>query len=165
MLHTFSRRICNLITNACPVWHFWKYLPIKQTTIAVLQHNVNVNVISVSVQSCCCWCWHVGMYCQKGIPVQMEEAYSELYREFVRLKSICIRQAALLQKLLEELHSKRLVSNGKWLNVCQLYQMLNDEGSLRYSFEKDLKPITAAPIKSKCVYRYLNDSNVFKKSC
>ncbi|KAK0145534.1 hypothetical protein N1851_015559 [Merluccius polli] len=34
----------------------------------------------------------------------MEQAYNELYSEFVRLRSICIRQAALLQKLSRELH-------------------------------------------------------------
>ncbi|XP_056461188.1 uncharacterized protein zgc:113184 [Gadus chalcogrammus] len=41
----------------------------------------------------------------------MEDAYNELFREFVHLRSICIRQAALLQKLSRELH-KQQVSNG-----------------------------------------------------
>lgn len=30
---------------------------------------------------------------------EMEEAYSELYQEFVRLRSLCLRQAALLHQL------------------------------------------------------------------
>ena len=43
--------------------------------------------------------------------MEMEDAYNELFREFVHLRSICIRQAALLQKLSRELH-KQQGSNG-----------------------------------------------------
>lgn len=40
----------------------------------------------------------------------MEEAYAELYREFIRLRSLCIKQAAMLQKLTEAQHSHKGVS-------------------------------------------------------
>uniref|UniRef100_A0AAZ3SGJ3 Uncharacterized protein n=2 Tax=Oncorhynchus tshawytscha TaxID=74940 RepID=A0AAZ3SGJ3_ONCTS len=38
---------------------------------------------------------------------EMEEAYTELYREFLRLRSLCLKQAALLQQLTETLRRQR----------------------------------------------------------
>ncbi|CAL8338433.1 unnamed protein product [Lota lota] len=49
----------------------------------------------------------------------MEDAYNELYREFVHLRSICIRQAALLQKLSRELH-KQQGSNGTFCGMASI---------------------------------------------
>ncbi|XP_061641718.1 uncharacterized protein zgc:113184 [Phyllopteryx taeniolatus] len=42
----------------------------------------------------------------------MEAAYRELYQEFVRLKSLCLRQAALLHRLMTTLQEAKGASNG-----------------------------------------------------
>uniref|UniRef100_A0A3P8Z3U1 Tbk1/Ikki binding domain-containing protein n=1 Tax=Esox lucius TaxID=8010 RepID=A0A3P8Z3U1_ESOLU len=39
----------------------------------------------------------------KTIRMVMDEAYTELYREFLKLRSLCLKQAALLQQLTETL--------------------------------------------------------------
>ncbi|XP_077459255.1 uncharacterized protein LOC144075764 isoform X2 [Stigmatopora argus] len=42
----------------------------------------------------------------------METAYRELYQEFVHLRSICLRQAALLNKLMKTLQQAKGIPNG-----------------------------------------------------
>uniref|UniRef100_A0A3Q3VRC2 TRAF family member-associated NFKB activator n=1 Tax=Mola mola TaxID=94237 RepID=A0A3Q3VRC2_MOLML len=37
----------------------------------------------------------------------MEEAYSELYQQFLRLRALCLKQAALLQQLMTALHRQQ----------------------------------------------------------
>nr|XP_023689363.1 uncharacterized protein LOC111855013 isoform X2 [Paramormyrops kingsleyae] len=41
----------------------------------------------------------------------MEEAYRDLYMEFLRLRSLCLKQAALLSKLMEMLKQQQAVSH------------------------------------------------------
>ncbi|XP_038153946.1 uncharacterized protein zgc:113184 [Cyprinodon tularosa] len=40
----------------------------------------------------------------------MEEAYSELYQQFLRLRSLCLKQAALLHQLTTALHNQQGIS-------------------------------------------------------
>ncbi|XP_077583399.1 uncharacterized protein LOC144203706 isoform X2 [Stigmatopora nigra] len=42
----------------------------------------------------------------------MEAAYRELYQEFVHLRSICLRQAALLNRLMQSLQQAKGIPNG-----------------------------------------------------
>ncbi|KAK7915641.1 hypothetical protein WMY93_011402 [Mugilogobius chulae] len=42
----------------------------------------------------------------------MEEAYAQLYQEFVCLRSLCLRQASLLRKLTSALQQKQAETNG-----------------------------------------------------
>lgn len=54
----------------------------------------------------------------------MEEAYSELYKEFLRLRSLCLKQAALLHQLATALQEQQgpyeIYRNSKVLrNTCQ----------------------------------------------
>lgn len=53
----------------------------------------------------------------------MEEAYSELYQEFLRLRSLCLRQAALLHQLATALQKQQglyeIYCNTKPLETCQ----------------------------------------------
>lgn len=37
----------------------------------------------------------------------MEEAYNELYQQFLRLRSLCLKQAALLQQLTTALQKQQ----------------------------------------------------------
>lgn len=45
---------------------------------------------------------------------EMEEAYSELYQQFLRLQSLCMRQAVLLHKLTEALQKQKIPDGGRW---------------------------------------------------
>lgn len=44
----------------------------------------------------------------------MEEAYSELYQNFLRLKALCLRQAVLLRQLTETLQKQKSPDGGRW---------------------------------------------------
>ncbi|XP_061689398.1 uncharacterized protein zgc:113184 [Syngnathoides biaculeatus] len=48
----------------------------------------------------------------------MEAAYKELYQEFVRLRSLCLRQAALLHRLMTTLQEAKGASNGDLTGNC-----------------------------------------------
>lgn len=44
---------------------------------------------------------------------EMEEAYSELYQQFLQLRSLCLRQAALLHQLTETPHKQKSPNGGR----------------------------------------------------
>lgn len=45
--------------------------------------------------------------CKDTCDHEMEEAYTELYREFLQLRLLCLKQAALLNKLTEKLRTQQ----------------------------------------------------------
>uniref|UniRef100_A0A4W5NW37 Uncharacterized protein n=1 Tax=Hucho hucho TaxID=62062 RepID=A0A4W5NW37_9TELE len=45
--------------------------------------------------------------CKDPCAHEMEEAYTELYREFLQLRLLCLKQAALLKKLTEKLRTQQ----------------------------------------------------------
>lgn len=45
--------------------------------------------------------------CKDPYAAEMEEAYTELYREFLQLRLLCLKQAALLKKLTEKLRTQQ----------------------------------------------------------
>lgn len=51
----------------------------------------------------------------------MEEAYSELYQQFLQLKSLCLRQAALLHQLTETLQKQKSPDGGRWNSAALKY--------------------------------------------
>lgn len=63
----------------------------------------------------------------------MEEAYSELYQQFLRLRSLCLRQAALLHQLATALQKQQ----GLYESYCHFnayknasYDLLNTSKTL-----------------------------------
>lgn len=57
----------------------------------------------------------------------MEEAYAQLYQEFVRLRTLCLRQASLLQQLTAALRQQRGESNGDLRDITSLPDQLDSE--------------------------------------
>lgn len=51
---------------------------------------------------------------------EMEEAYSELYQQFLQMRSLCLRQAALLHQLTETLQKQKSPDGGRWWNSPSL---------------------------------------------
>ncbi|XP_048856341.1 uncharacterized protein zgc:113184 [Brienomyrus brachyistius] len=61
----------------------------------------------------------------------MEEAYRDLYMEFLRLRSLCLKQAALLSRLMEMLKQQQAVSHipnaGEEVKVSRPVQCMEEE--------------------------------------
>ncbi|XP_028262136.1 TRAF family member-associated NF-kappa-B activator isoform X2 [Parambassis ranga] len=51
---------------------------------------------------------------------EMEEAYAELYQQFLRLRSLCLKQAALLHQLTTALQRQQGVPNGEVSDVMSI---------------------------------------------
>lgn len=51
----------------------------------------------------------------------MEEAYCELYQQFLQLRSLCVRQAALLHQLTETLQKEKSPEGGGWNSTVLKY--------------------------------------------
>lgn len=60
---------------------------------------------------------------------EMEEAYNELYQQFLRLRSLCLKQAALLHQLTTALQKQQGASipNGEFSNVMSVPVQFTDE--------------------------------------
>ncbi|XP_071393632.1 uncharacterized protein [Centroberyx affinis] len=73
----------------------------------------------------------------------MEEAYMELYQEFLRLRSLCLRQAALLQQLTKALQKQQgtFVANGELGDMVSIPVQCTQEPPLRLHEEPE--PLTA----------------------
>ncbi|XP_029906805.1 uncharacterized protein LOC115358857 isoform X2 [Myripristis murdjan] len=65
----------------------------------------------------------------------MEEAYMELYREFLRLRSLCLRQAALLQQLTKALQKQQgsgtFLPNGELSDMVSIPVQCSQDGPAR----------------------------------
>lgn len=75
----------------------------------------------------------------------MEEAYSELYQQFLRLRSLCLRQAALLQQLTTALQKQQgaTVPNGESSDMISIPVQCTQEGVMQACLLKNLQPPTA----------------------
>ncbi|KAM4588726.1 uncharacterized protein PAE49_003145 isoform 1-T3 [Odontesthes bonariensis] len=76
----------------------------------------------------------------------MEEAYSELYQQFLRLRSLCLRQAALLHQLTTALQKQQgaTVPNGEVSDMISIPVQCTHEIPVRL-YEKP-RPLTAAAV-------------------
>lgn len=59
--------------------------------------------------------------------VLMEEAYAQLYQEFVRLRTLCLRQASLLRQLTAALKLQRGETNGDLTDFTSMPGQLDSE--------------------------------------
>ncbi|KAM9361657.1 uncharacterized protein ABDE67_022714 [Symphorus nematophorus] len=73
----------------------------------------------------------------------MEEAYSELYQEFLRLRSLCLRQAALLHQLTSALQKQQgaTVPNGELSDMMSIPVQCTQE--IPACLQKKPQPLTA----------------------
>lgn len=74
----------------------------------------------------------------------MEEAYSELYQQFLRLRSLCLRQAALLHQLTTALQKQQgaFVPNGELSDMMSIPIQCTQE--LPVYLRETPQPLTAA---------------------
>ncbi|AWP03041.1 Hypothetical protein SMAX5B_014369 [Scophthalmus maximus] len=74
----------------------------------------------------------------------MEEAYSELYQQFLRLRSLCLRQAALLNQLTTALQKQQgaTVPNGELTDMMSISVQCSQE--IPVYFHENPQPLTAA---------------------
>uniref|UniRef100_A0A7N6A7X2 TRAF family member-associated NFKB activator n=1 Tax=Anabas testudineus TaxID=64144 RepID=A0A7N6A7X2_ANATE len=74
----------------------------------------------------------------------MEEAYTELYQQFLRLRSLCLRQAALLHQLTTVLQKERgaAVPNGQLSDMMSIPVQCTQE--IPVYFHEKPQPLAAA---------------------
>ncbi|KAG7238284.1 hypothetical protein INR49_030995 [Caranx melampygus] len=71
------------------------------------------------------------------LAAEMEEAYNELYQEFLRLRSLCLRQAALLHQLTAALQKQQgaaALPNGDLNDMMSIAMLAADRPSLVTDF-------------------------------
>lgn len=78
----------------------------------------------------------------------MEEAYSELYQQFLRLRSLCLRQAALLHQLTTALQKQQgaSVPNGEFSDMMSIPVQCSQE--IPEYLHKKPEPLTATAAPS-----------------
>lgn len=81
----------------------------------------------------------------------MEEAYSELYQQFLCLRSLCLRQAALLHRLTTALQKQQgaIVPNGEMSDMMSIPVQCTQE-TPTYLHEKPHLTATVANPAAKC---------------
>ncbi|XP_040014898.1 uncharacterized protein zgc:113184 isoform X2 [Xiphias gladius] len=94
----------------------------------------------------------------------MEEAYSELYQEFLRLRSLCLRQAALLHQLTTALRKQQgaTVPNGDMCDMMSIPVQCTQE--IPAYFHEKPRPLTAAAhnLEAQCDFnRYSRNMGIF----
>ncbi|KAK2862289.1 hypothetical protein Q5P01_001822 [Channa striata] len=79
----------------------------------------------------------------------MEEAYNELYQQFLRLRSLCLRQAALLHQLTtaQKKNQGALVANGELSDMTSIPVQCTQEVPVSDFYEKPPQPLAAAAHK------------------
>nr|XP_019942088.1 PREDICTED: uncharacterized protein LOC109629048 [Paralichthys olivaceus]XP_019942089.1 PREDICTED: uncharacterized protein LOC109629048 [Paralichthys olivaceus] len=75
----------------------------------------------------------------------MEEAYSELYQQFLRLRSLCLRQAALLHQLTTALQKQQgaAVPNAELNDMMSI--TVQSSQAIPVLFHEKPQPLTVAP--------------------
>lgn len=69
----------------------------------------------------------------------MEEAYSELYQQFLQLRSLCLRQAALLHQLTTALQKKQ----GSYVYIyTHTFFQSNSNSHKQFSYDSFITPTT-----------------------
>ncbi|XP_042352999.1 uncharacterized protein zgc:113184 isoform X2 [Plectropomus leopardus] len=80
----------------------------------------------------------------------MEEAYSELYEQFLRLRSLCLRQAALLHQLTTALQKQQgaTLPNGDLSDMTSISIQCTQE--IPVSLHEEPQPLTATALNPQC---------------